>query len=134
MNKNLIFILLLGISMMSCNNDYDEVSYDNPQNKQVNDDLQSKEVNNQKFFDEVENFRLAVNKMNRPQYAPTEEYQKRYGDELSDERKQILLEPAKKLILSTGISERELTKETNNDVNQTLNKAFKIYVSKTSKK
>lgn len=134
MNKNLIFILLLGISMMSCNNDYDEVSYDNPQNKQVNDDLQSKEVNNQKFFDEVENFRLAVNKMNRPQYAPTEEYQKRYGDELSDERKQILLEPAKKLILSTGISERELTKETNNDVNQTLSKAFKIYVSKTSKK
>lgn len=83
---------------------------------------------------EVENFRQAINKMNQPKYLPTKEYTEKYGNELSNERKQILLEPAKKLIYSTGVNEQELQRETNDDINIILNKVFKIYISKTSKK
>ena len=91
-------------------------------------------VSSYRLSPEAERFRAAINEMNRPEYAPTKEYLEKYGNELSDERKQILFKPAKELILSTGISERDLAKETNNDRDQILNKAFKIYVSQTSKK
>lgn len=72
--------------------------------------------------------------MNQPKYFPTKEYTEKYGNELSPERKQILFEPAKELIYSTGISEKELISETNGNIDDILNKAFKIYVLQTSKK
>ena len=58
----------------------------------------------------------------------------KYGSELSDERKQILFEPGKQLIYSTGITEKQLMTETKGDVNAILNKAFAVYVSQTSPK
>lgn len=79
--------------------------------------------------DQVENFKKALAEINKPQYAPSKEYTERNGSELSDERKQVLLQPAKDLIIATGVSEAELSKETTNDI---LNKAFKIYVSQTA--
>ena len=82
----------------------------------------------------MESFRLAVTEMSQKQYLPTKEYTQQHGSELSDERKQILLNPAKELIFSTGISEEQLQSETRGDINLILNKAFKIYSSQTSKK
>lgn len=79
--------------------------------------------------DQVESFKKAITEINKPQYAPTKEDVEKHGSELSDERKQILLQPAKDLIIATGVSEAELSKETTNDI---LNKAFKIYVSQTA--
>ena len=79
--------------------------------------------------DQVESFKKATTEINKPQYAPTKEDVEKHGSELSDERKQILLQPAKDLIIATGVSEAELSKETTNDI---LNKAFKIYVSQTA--
>lgn len=79
--------------------------------------------------DQVENFKKAITEINKPQYAPTKEHIEKYGSELSDDRKQVLLQPAKDLIIATGVSEKELSKETTNDI---LNKAFKIYVSQTA--
>lgn len=79
--------------------------------------------------DQVENFKKALAEINKPAYAPSKEYTDKYGSELSDERKQVLLQPAKDLIVATGVTETELSKETTNDI---LNKAFKIYVSQTA--
>lgn len=71
--------------------------------------------------------------MNKPEYFPTKEYTEKFGSELSDARKQILLEPAKNLIFSTGITSNQLQSKTNNEVDKILNMAFKIYILKTSK-
>lgn len=75
------------------------------------------------------NFKTAITEINKPRYAPSKDYTQKHGDELSEERKQILLQPAKELILSTGVSEKELNKINTNDI---LNKAFKIYISQSS--
>ena len=64
----------------------------------------------------------------------TAEERQQFGSELSDERKQILFEPGKQLIYSTGITEKQLMTETKGDVNAILNKAFAVYVSQTSPK
>jgi hypothetical protein len=122
--KKTILFGVVALAMLSCNKDH----------QATQESLQKKQISAQRASPELENFRLAINQMNRPEYAPTKEYIQTYGDELSDERKKILLEPAKALIISTGITERDLVKETTNDVNQILNKAFKIYISQTSKK
>jgi hypothetical protein len=123
--KKTILFGVVALAMLSCNKD---------QTKPSPESQHKKQIFTQRTSPELERFRLAINEMNRPEYAPSKEYIQSYGDELSDERKQILFEPAKALILSTGITERDLIKETNNDVNQILNKAFKIYISQTSKK
>lgn len=122
--KKTILFGIVALAMLSCHKDQ----------QTTKESLQKKQISAQRASPELERFRLAINEMNRPEYAPTKEYIQEYGDELSDERKQILFEPAKALIISTGITERDLVKETNNDVNQILNKAFKIYISQTSKK
>lgn len=119
--KKTILLGVVALTMLSCNKDRAVT----PQKQQTATHTTSPEV---------ERFRLAINEMNRPEYAPTKEYTAAHGDQLSDERKQILFEPAKALIFSTGVSERELAQETNNNRDQILNKAFKIYISKTPKK
>jgi|SRR5699024_5377158 len=82
----------------------------------------------------VETFRMAINEMNKPHYLPTEEYARKHGDELSPERKAILFNPAVNLIHSMGGTGEGLPVKTMADTNRILNKAFKIYISKTTKK
>ena len=83
----------------------------------------------------LENFRLAINEMSQPQYFPTAEYTAMYGDELSPERKQILLQPAMDLVNSeTGTTYSKMQKLTPALINKILNDAFGIYIKKTSKK
>jgi hypothetical protein len=120
--KKTVLLGVVALTMLSCHKEETRVSQDKTH------------ISTQKPAPELERFRLAINEMNKPEYAPTKEYIQAHGDELSDQRKQILFEPAKALIFSTGVTERELVKETNNDLNQILNKAFKIYISQTSKK
>lgn len=115
-------VLILGL--MSCQKETNDLYENNTIHKNSIERTSS----------EVENFRRAINKMNQPKYLPAKEYTEKYGNELSDERKQILLEPAKELIYSTGVDERVLQREANGDINIILNKAFKIYILKTSKK
>lgn len=119
--KRTILFGVLALVMLSCNKDRAVT----PEKQQAATHAPSPEL---------ERFRLAINEMNRPEYAPDKEYIAQHGDQLSDERKQILFEPAKALILSTGTTERELAQETNNNRDQILNKAFKIYISQTPKK
>lgn len=123
--KKTILLGFLALAALSCSKQ---------QTKPSAESIHKQQIFKQRTSPELENFRLALNQMNRPEYAPSREYMEKYGDELSDERKQILFEPGKALILSTGITERELVKETNNDRDKILNKAFKIYISQTSKK
>ena len=78
-------------------------------------------------------FKAALTEICQPKYQPTKEYTEKHGNQLSDERKQILLQPAKELIFSTGISEKELVAETDNQINLILQKAFKIYALQTEK-
>lgn len=112
------------MAVIACNKDIKE-----------NNSIELKQNTHQKLFNPpLENFRLAMIKMSQKQYLPTKEYTQQHGSELSDERKQILLNPAKELICSTGISEEQLQSETQGDINLILNKAFKIYSSQTSKK
>ena len=122
MSKAFFLAGVLAISLLSC--------------QKENDDLvankKSQTSSFKKISPEIENFRIAINEMNKPKYHPTKEYTEKYGSELSPERKQILLEPARKLIYSTGINEQDLQKEANSDINIILNKAFKIYISQTS--
>ena len=98
----------------------------------IEDSILKKEIfiKNEKLC--LENFRKALNEMNKPMYHPTKEYTEKYGDELSPERKAILFEPAKELIFATGISEEQLQEETKGEVDKILSKALKLYASKTS--
>ncbi|WP_133119462.1 hypothetical protein [Avrilella dinanensis] len=123
--KNIFLLVgILMLSITSCQKETDDLVESNA--------IQSNSI--EKKSSEVENFRKAINEMNQPKYHPTKEYTEKYGSELSPERKQILLEPAKELIYSTGIDERALQNEANGDINIILNKAFEIYISQTSKK
>lgn len=82
----------------------------------------------------IENFRMAINEINQPNYFPSPEYTKKHGDELSAERKAILFDPALELIYSNGDTKEKPTVRTISDTNRILNQAFKIYISKTAKK
>lgn len=124
MKRIFLLVGVLAISLLSC--------------QKENENLTFKKANQSTSFlaisPEVENFKEAINKMNQPKYLPTKEYTEKYGNELSDEKKQILLEPAKELIFSTGIDEHTLQRKYNNDIDNILNKAFEIYILQTSKK
>ena len=61
-------------------------------------------------------------------------YVTKYGNKLSDERKDVLYPKALDLIYSTGITEEQLMKETQNDRSKIINKAFIIYNDQLSKK
>jgi len=124
--KTKIFILLVLFAanlFVSCSGD------DGLTNERTN-----KRTESDRQIAPVENFKMAINEMNKPQYFPTEEYTKKYGDELSPKRKAILFKPALILIYSTSKTEEKLDAKTMADTNQILNRAFKIYISKTSKK
>ncbi|MCS3531409.1 hypothetical protein [Chryseobacterium sp. JUb7] len=81
---------------------------------------------------EMDNFNKAFKSLGDPQNRPTEEEKKRNTSELSDRRKALLVPASKALILSTGVTEAELARKTNNDMSATIVWATQIYSKKTA--
>jgi hypothetical protein len=80
---------------------------------------------------QMENFDKAFKSLGDPQNKPTEEERKRNTSELSDRRKALLVPASKELILSTGITEAELMRKTNDDMSQIIVWATQIYIQKS---
>lgn len=80
---------------------------------------------------QMENFDKAFKSLGDPQNRPTEEERKRNTSELSDRRKALLVPASKELILSSGITEAELTRKTENDMSQIIVWATQIYMQKS---
>ncbi|PQA95817.1 hypothetical protein B0A69_05460 [Chryseobacterium shigense] len=80
---------------------------------------------------QMENFDKAFKSLGDPQNRPTEEERKRNTSELSDRRKALLVPASKELILSTGITEAEMTRKTGNDMSQIIVWATQIYMQKS---
>ncbi|NML70427.1 hypothetical protein HHL23_11520 [Chryseobacterium sp. RP-3-3] len=81
---------------------------------------------------QMENFDKAFKSLGDPQNRPTEEERKRNTSELSDRRKALLVPASKELILSTGITEAELTRKTGGDMSQIIVWATQIYMQKSN--
>ncbi|WP_265129668.1 hypothetical protein [Chryseobacterium oranimense] len=80
---------------------------------------------------QMENFDKAFKSLGDPQNRPTEEERKRNTSELSDRRKALLVPASKELILSTGVTEAELTRKTGGDMSQIIVWATQIYMQKS---
>ncbi|MCT2564708.1 hypothetical protein [Chryseobacterium herbae] len=80
---------------------------------------------------QMEKFDKAFKSLGDPQNRPTEEEKKRNTSELSDRRKALLVPASKELILSTGITEAELTRKTGDDMSQIIVWATQIYMQKS---
>ncbi|MBL1219775.1 hypothetical protein JET18_02945 [Chryseobacterium sp. L7] len=80
---------------------------------------------------QMENFDKAFKSLGDPQNRPTEEEKKRNTSELSDRRKALLVPASKELILSTGVTEAELTRKTGGDMSQIIVWATQIYLQKS---
>jgi len=80
---------------------------------------------------QMENFDKAFKSLGDPQNRPTEEERKRNTSELSDRRKALLVPASKELILSTGVTEAELTRKTGDDMSQIIVWATQIYMQKS---
>ncbi|MFN1216478.1 hypothetical protein ACKW6Q_05765 [Chryseobacterium kwangjuense] len=80
---------------------------------------------------QIENFDKAFKSLGDPQNRPTEEERKRNTSELSDRRKALLVPASKELILSTGVTEAELTRKTGGDMSQIIVWATQIYMQKS---
>ncbi|WP_080780368.1 hypothetical protein [Chryseobacterium phocaeense] len=80
---------------------------------------------------QMENFDKAFKSLGDPQNRPTEEERKRNSSELSDRRKALLVPASKELILSSGVTEAELTRKTGGDMSQIIVWATQIYMQKS---
>jgi len=80
---------------------------------------------------QMENFDKAFKSLGDPQNRPTEEERKRNTSELSERRKALLVPASKELILSTGVTEAELTRKTGGDMSQIIVWATQIYMQKS---
>ncbi|MCT2564706.1 hypothetical protein [Chryseobacterium herbae] len=80
---------------------------------------------------QMEKFDKAFKSLGDPQNRPTEEEKKRNTSELSDRRKALLVPASKELILSTGVTEAELTRKTGDDMSQIIVWATQIYMQKS---
>ncbi|WP_131707551.1 hypothetical protein [Chryseobacterium angstadtii] len=80
---------------------------------------------------QMEKFDKAFKSLGDPQNRPTEEEKKRNTSELSDRRKALLVPASKELILSTGVTEAELTRKTGGDMSQIIVWATEIYIQKS---
>ncbi|MDQ0782916.1 lipoprotein [Chryseobacterium sp. W4I1] len=80
---------------------------------------------------QMENFDKAFKSLGDPQNRPTEEERKRNTSELSDRRKALLVPASKELILSTGVTEAELTRKSGDDMSQIIVWATQIYMQKS---
>ncbi|WP_223606165.1 hypothetical protein [Chryseobacterium sp. OSA05B] len=80
---------------------------------------------------QMENFDKAFKSLGDPQNRPTEEEKNRNTSELSDRRKALLVPASKELILSSGVTESELTRKTGGDMSQIIVWATNIYMQKS---
>ncbi|KFF01716.1 hypothetical protein [Chryseobacterium luteum] len=80
---------------------------------------------------QMENFDKAFKSLGDPQNRPTEEEKNRNTSELSDRRKALLVPASKELILSSGVTEAELTRKTGGDMSQIIVWATNIYMQKS---
>jgi hypothetical protein len=80
---------------------------------------------------QMENFDKAFKSLGDPQNRPTEEEKQRKTSELSDRRKALLIPASKELIISSGITEAELTRKTGGDMSQIIVWATQIYMQKS---
>lgn len=84
--------------------------------------------------EEVLNFEKSIKSLSKPENRATpEEIRNQKSLELSDRRKDILIPSAIELIKSTGVSEKELTENTQHDRDKILNWVVKIYNEKLKK-
>ncbi|UWX60740.1 hypothetical protein N0B40_00385 [Chryseobacterium oranimense] len=114
MKKILLSAMVAVITLTSCNNE----------NTAVNTVETMKTP-------QMENFDKAFKSLGDPQNRPTEEERKRNTSELSDRRKALLVPASKELILSTGVTEAELTRKTGGDMSQIIVWATQIYMQKS---
>ncbi|KFF18094.1 hypothetical protein [Chryseobacterium sp. JM1] len=80
---------------------------------------------------QMEKFDKAFKSLGDPQNRPTEEEKKRNTSELSDRRKALLVPASKELIISSGVTEAELTRKTGGDMSQIIVWATQIYMQKS---
>ncbi|KFF01706.1 hypothetical protein [Chryseobacterium luteum] len=80
---------------------------------------------------QMENFDKAFKSLGDSQNRPTEEEKNRNTSELSDRRKALLVPASKELILSTGVTEAEMTRKTGGDMSQIIVWATQIYMQKS---
>lgn len=80
---------------------------------------------------QMANFDKAFKSLGDPQNRPTEEEKKRNTSELSDRRKALLVPASKELIISTGVTEAEMTRKTSGDMSQIIVWATQIYLQKS---
>lgn len=80
---------------------------------------------------EMKNFRNAFKTLGEPQNRATEEEKR--SSELSERRKALLVPASKNLILSTGISEKEMMEKTKGNSGSIIVWAYKIYKEKNTK-
>jgi len=114
MKKHLLLSAIAVISLISCNNEATTVNT-----------LESMKT------PQMENFNKAFKSLGDPKNRPTEEEKQRNTSELSDRRKALLVPASKELILSTGVTEAELTRKTGGDMSQTIVWATQIYMQKS---
>ncbi|MDQ0782908.1 hypothetical protein [Chryseobacterium sp. W4I1] len=114
MKKHFLLAVIAVLSFTSCNNEGSAVNT----------------VESMKT-PQMENFDKAFKSLGDPQNRPTEEERKRNTSELSDRRKALLVPSSKELILSTGITEAELTRKTGGDMSQIIVWATQIYMQKS---
>ncbi|MCT2564712.1 hypothetical protein [Chryseobacterium herbae] len=114
MKKLFISAAFATLSLVSCNNEGSAVNT----------------VENMKT-PQMEKFDKAFKSLGNPQNKPTEEEKKRNTSELSDRRKALLVPASKELILSTGVTEAELTRKTGDDMSQIIVWATQIYMKKS---
>lgn len=79
---------------------------------------------------EMANFNKALRSVNQPKNRPTPAERNQNSLELSDSRKELLVPASKDLILSTGISEKEMMRQTGGDKTKIIVWANKIYFEK----
>lgn len=114
MKKHFLLAVIAVLSFTSCNNEGSAVNT----------------VESMKT-PQMENFDKAFKSLGDPQNRPNEEERKRNTSELSDRRKALLVPSSKELILSTGITEAELTRKTGGDMSQIIVWATQIYMQKS---
>lgn len=91
-------------------------------------------MSEQKKSEEVLNFEKSIKSLSLPENRATpEEMRNQKSLELSDRRKDILIPSALELIKSTGVSNKEITKNTQGDRDKILTWAVKIYNEKINK-
>lgn len=113
MKKHLLLSAFVIIGLTSCSNERTAI-----------DNVESMKT------PEMANFNKALRSVNQPQNRPSAEERKQNSLELSDSRKELLVPASKDLILSTGISEKEMMRQTGGDKTKIIVWANKIYFEK----